>query len=146
MRQGLSADSLATGLAAGAVCGVFPILGLSTLLCIAVGTVFRLNHVALQTANYLVYPLQLILLLPLFRAGAALFGIEVPVHNVEEIIAMTRDDIWHALGLFWDVSWRAMIVWVMLAFPTVWVVSRSLRPLLHYLERRISRSKSEDSL
>lgn len=74
LAEGLTPDRLALGLAAGFVLGLFPIIGATTLLCVAAGFVFRLNHVALQLANHLAYPLQLPLVLAFVRLGERLVG------------------------------------------------------------------------
>jgi uncharacterized protein (DUF2062 family) len=74
LAEGLTSDRLALGLAAGLVLGLFPIVGATTLLCVAAGFAFRLNHVALQLANHLAYPLQLPLILAFVRIGEWLVG------------------------------------------------------------------------
>lgn len=72
--QGVPPERLALSLALGGALGVFPVVGTSTLLCIALGIALRLNHVALQAANQSMYLVQLALL-PLFlRVGQALAG------------------------------------------------------------------------
>jgi uncharacterized protein (DUF2062 family) len=72
--QGLSPEGLALSLAVGVVLGLFPILGTTTLLCLVAGATLRLNHVALQLAQQLVYPLQLALILAFVRLGERLVG------------------------------------------------------------------------
>jgi uncharacterized protein (DUF2062 family) len=74
LKEELTPDKLALGLAAGLVFGLFPIIGATTLLCVAAGFAFRLNHVALQLANHLAYPLQLPLILVFVRLGERLVG------------------------------------------------------------------------
>jgi uncharacterized protein (DUF2062 family) len=63
-------ERIAFSLALGATLGLFPIFGTTTLLCLAVGVAFRLNHPALQLANQLMYPVQLPLLLVFVHVGA----------------------------------------------------------------------------
>ena len=74
LAQGLTPERLALSLALGLVLGLFPIVGATTLLCLAAGFAFRLNHVALQLANHLAYPLQVPLLLAFVRLGEGLVG------------------------------------------------------------------------
>jgi uncharacterized protein (DUF2062 family) len=50
LAQGLTPERLALSLAVGLVLGLFPVVGLTTLLCLAAGFAFRLNHVALLSA------------------------------------------------------------------------------------------------
>lgn len=74
LKQGTSPERLSLSIAFGVTLGVFPILGSTTLLCFAAGVVFRLNHPALQLINYVVYPLQIPLILVFVRLGENLLG------------------------------------------------------------------------
>ena len=69
LRTGLTPRELAWSTAAGLVLGVLPMPGITTLLGLGVALLFGLNQPALQLANYLAYPLQLVLLVPFFRMG-----------------------------------------------------------------------------
>src|SRR6267143_1282461 len=73
LRQGVTPEKLALGLAIGGALGVFPALGCTTLLCTIVAIVLRLNLPAIQIVNYFVYPIQIALLVPFFRLGEKLF-------------------------------------------------------------------------
>ena len=72
LRYGVTPEKVAISLALGAAFGVFPIVGTSTLLCFAAALLFRLNHPAIQLANYLMYPFQLPLILVYVRLGETL--------------------------------------------------------------------------
>ena len=72
LEQGLSAHQLALAVAFGATIGILPTLWGTSLLCFLLAWVFRLNHLAVQSANYLVYPLQLILFVPFSLWGLTL--------------------------------------------------------------------------
>jgi uncharacterized protein (DUF2062 family) len=72
--SGISPQKLALTLALGATLGIIPALWGATLLCVGVALLFRLNQAAIQIINYLVYPLQLALLVPYYRLGGVLFS------------------------------------------------------------------------
>jgi uncharacterized protein (DUF2062 family) len=74
LRNGHSPERIAFSLAAGATLGLFPIFGTTTLLCVAAGVAFRLNHAALQLADQLMYPVQFPLILVFVHTGAFLLG------------------------------------------------------------------------
>jgi hypothetical protein len=61
LRMGATPERLAWSIAAGVLIGINPVLGSTTVLAIAVASVFRLNYVASQVGNHLVYPLELLL-------------------------------------------------------------------------------------
>src|SRR5947209_172719 len=70
LRMGASPEKLAWSIAAGLLIGINPLLGSTTLLCLAIAFIFRLNVAASQLGNHVVYPLQLLLLLPFIRLGS----------------------------------------------------------------------------
>ncbi|HJZ99519.1 MAG TPA: DUF2062 domain-containing protein [Candidatus Solibacter sp.] len=61
-------------LVVGLVIGVFPIMGIPTVLCLLASLGLRLNTLALQLLNNITSPLQWALLLPFARAGAWICG------------------------------------------------------------------------
>jgi uncharacterized protein (DUF2062 family) len=115
LKQGITPEKIALSLALGIVLGIFPVIGVTTLLCIAAAFLFKLNLPAIQLVNYLVYPLQLVLLLPFYRAGEWLFRAEHLPLSVKEILAMMDEDLWETILFLWETTANAMVVWVLLA-------------------------------
>jgi hypothetical protein len=71
---GLAAEEVALIVAVGFVFGTLPVYGVPTFLCAAAALALRINLPALQIVNQLVTPLQLALLVPMVRVGAAVAG------------------------------------------------------------------------
>ena len=74
LKQGMDPSRLSLALTSGAIIGVFPILGIATVECGGVAAFFRLNHPAIQLANYVVFPMQLVLFFPFLTLGEAVTG------------------------------------------------------------------------
>jgi len=74
LKQGVEPSRLSLALASGSVIGVFPVLGIATIACTGVAALYRLNLPAIQLANYIVFPLQIILFFPFLYIGEALTG------------------------------------------------------------------------
>jgi hypothetical protein len=72
LSQGLSAHQLALAVAVGLTIGVLPTIWGSSLICVLISWRLGLNQLAVQTINYLVYPLQLILFVPFAIWGCRL--------------------------------------------------------------------------
>src|SRR5580698_196473 len=70
LRMGASPEKLAWSLSVGFIIGINPILGSTTVLCLLVAFIFRLNVAASQIGNHLTYPLQVLLLIPFIRLGS----------------------------------------------------------------------------
>ena len=71
--QGVSPRKLAFTISLGFFIGTVPAVWGSALICAGLAAVFRLNHLGIQAANHLVYPLQLALIVPFYRIGADIF-------------------------------------------------------------------------
>lgn len=82
MSCGLAPQPLAMTLCLGCAFGVMPLLWGVSLFLIALAHTFRLNHLVLQSLSYLLWPLQLLLLVPFATLGNRLlpWGEPLPVH------------------------------------------------------------------
>jgi uncharacterized protein (DUF2062 family) len=130
LTQGVSPAKLALGLALGVALGVFPVLGTTTVLCALAAAGLRLNQPAVQVANYLAYPLQLALLVPLFQAGAWLFG-EPPVSfTLSQIQAALAADASGTIARYLGANLRAVAAWALLATPAAAALYLALHAVL----------------
>jgi uncharacterized protein (DUF2062 family) len=131
LKQGITPEKIALTLALGGVIGIFPILGATTFLCAVVGVWLRLNQPVIQLVNYLVYPVQLALLIPFYRAGERLFGAEpVPIVNVPELIGRFGADPWQFVLDYGRVGLYGIAVWALVAAPLVALAYLALKPAL----------------
>ena len=133
LRQGITPEKLALSIAWGVVIGIFPIVGTTTLLCTIVALVLRLNLPVIQLANWLVYPLQLVLVAPFFVAGAYLFGSEPFTQDARELIVLFQDDLLNAVVLLKDILLNAVLVWLCIAPVGIIGMYCILKPVLKRL-------------
>lgn len=115
MTCGLTPQKLALTLCIGASIGILPLLWGTSLLCILLAHLLRLNHVALQSVNYLLYPLQLALLVPFLKLGAWLFpwGPPIPPDMLSTVMSSPGSSL-HLLG--WIVL-KSLAAWLVTALP-----------------------------
>src|SRR5450755_3135078 len=73
LRMGATPRTLAWSIAAGLLIGINPIIGTTTILCLAAAASFRLNVVASQIANHAMFPLELVLVIPFIKLGSRVF-------------------------------------------------------------------------
>lgn len=130
LKQGISPRQLALSLAIGAAIGVFPILGTTTVICAAVALGFRLNLVAIQVANYVVYPLQLLLMIPFVRIGERLFGATPLPLSLDQIAAVFRAGVWHALTTLSTSLGHAVVGWAITAPLAAVLLFAALQPVM----------------
>ena len=129
LRHGLSPEGLAWSLAVGVAIGIIPLFGTSTMLCVGAAFAFRLNQPAMQLANYLAYPLQILLILPFIRLGERLFGaphLPLSLALLEEAL---RVDARGAIRLFWASLWHASVAWLLVVPIPVILVAWGLSPV-----------------
>lgn len=141
LRQGVTPERIALSLVIGVLIGVMPVLGVTTMLCFILALPLRLNMVAIQSVNWLVYPIQIALLLPFYRGGEWLFRAPRLGLMPSDIKALFESGILHAISTLWDTTLRAMVVWLLVSAILAPLLYAILRPLLHRLmtERMQSR-------
>jgi uncharacterized protein (DUF2062 family) len=144
LRQGVTPEKMALSLALGVALGVFPVLGTTTALCALVAFIWRLNLPAIQIVNYFVYPLQLALLIPFFRAGEKLFGAPRLPLSGAQIYAMVHASAWGTTRFLWTTIWHAAVVWCLITPVFVGLAHVLLVPLLQRVLGRTLKERAAD--
>jgi uncharacterized protein (DUF2062 family) len=115
IKQGANAEGLAQSLAAAATIAVIPILGATTALCVMVGLRWRLNQPVMQAVNYLLYPLQIILLPVFLYAGALLFGVDPVSFDPKTVFSEFTSEPTLFMSKYGMAGLRACLVWFLVA-------------------------------
>ena len=136
LRQGVTPEKIALSIALGIALGLFPVLGTTTILCALAALVLRLNLPAIQIVNYFVYPLQIVLLLPFYRAGQWLFGAPHAQLSLAQIRALAGAGMEAAISTLWVTIWHGAVVWCLLAPVFVAGAYVLLVPLFRWTLRR----------
>jgi hypothetical protein len=133
LQEGMSVKKIALSIALGVALGIFPVLGSTTILCAIAAFVFRLNLPAIQVVNYVVYPLQLILLAPFYAAGSWLFqGRNLP-RIQENVIDLLKNDFWGNMANLWDLTLYAAFAWLIISPFLILLLYGLLKPAVHSL-------------
>ena len=142
LRQGITPEKIALSIALGAVLGIFPVLGSTTILCAAAAFVFRLNLPAIQLVNFLIYPLQLILFLPFLQAGSRITGAARVTLSMKEVFGMIKSDPWSLIKMLWSASLGAMAIWIMMSPLVIAAIYFTLAPVLRRVRRSIALARA----
>ncbi len=132
LRNGASPRRLAWSIAVGILVGVNPLLGSTTVLCLAVAFACRLNLATSQLVNHAMYPFQLLLLLPFLRISAWLFHSPPFTLAPTALIHAARIHPIDLIRSVWVWEWHAMVLWAALALL---LVAPLAELLLHILRR-----------
>jgi uncharacterized protein (DUF2062 family) len=137
LRQGLTAEGLALALALGVATGLFPVIGTTTVLGLATAGALRLNLPALQLANWMAYPAQIALIVPLVRLGEWLAGAPPVSFSVAEVVASTAADPVGTLGRFGLTGLHGILGWIAVVPVVVLVLYRAFLPALRGVQVRL---------
>ena len=121
-RQGLTPHKLSMTCALGIVIGIFPIFGTTTLLCFAIAITFRLNIAVIQLVNYLVAPIQLLLIIPFIKVGTILFHLNPIPYDVAQLELLFRNDFLHLMKELGLALILGTGVWASFSIPLYFVL------------------------
>lgn len=116
LQSGLTPQKLALTFCLGIAIGILPILWGTMVLCAICGYAFRLNQVALQAVNYLVYPLQIVLFIPFCLLGSRLFpwGPTIPPALLPTLL---HGHLTASMNLLGWITLKATAAWLITAVP-----------------------------
>lgn len=137
--QGLSCEKLALSIALGITLGTFPVLGMTTILCMVAALTLKLNLPVVQFANYFVYPLQIMLLVPYYRLGNLFFNAQqgMRLDTLKEMLTgITHKE---AITMLLDSTLNAIGAWIMISPLALALLYAGLKPVLIRLKSRSSR-------
>lgn len=143
LRQGVTPEKIAAAIAIGCVLGIFPVIGSTTLLCALASVGLGLNLPLIQLVNCVIYPLQLILLIPLLEWGQRLFGAPPLPITLPLIFEMIRTSVWQTVATLGTATARAIVVWALVSLVAAPVIYLALVLLLRLAARgRLAALKS----
>jgi uncharacterized protein (DUF2062 family) len=133
LRTGLSPEDLALAIAVGFVLGCLPLWGISSMLCLGVAASLRLNLMAMQAANWLALPLQILLLFPFRRFGEWVLRSQASTHGFE-LRFPSYTSFPPVLSAVGALLVHALAGWMLLALPAALVLRFVLAALFRRLQ------------
>jgi uncharacterized protein (DUF2062 family) len=131
LRQGTTPEKLALSLALGITIGLVPVLGVSTAVCALVALALRLNMPAIQLVNYLLAPLQLLLVIPFLRLGEWLAQAPRFPITIDSGLTLLSQGVMQAVTVLSSAILHATLGWLVLAPFAAFALYVTLRPILH---------------
>ena len=126
--QGNSPRRLALTLALGFTIGCFPVVGIPTAICAVLALGLRLNLPAIQAANYVVMPRQLVLIVRFVRLGGWLLASGPSnASNAGGLLHMSPHQLLSSLS---GLAAHAVLGWLILAVPAVVLMTFTLTLVL----------------
>jgi uncharacterized protein (DUF2062 family) len=131
LRQGATPEAVSAAVVVAFALAIVPVIGVTTLLCLLAGRLFRLNHIVMQVVNHVSYPLQLILLVPFVRLGETLTGADPIALSPTALIDEFNRSFGGFVAQFWKAYLHGLLGWALTVPLLCW--------LLHLLFRRLFR-------
>jgi uncharacterized protein (DUF2062 family) len=135
--QGITPEKIALSIALGVVCGLFPIMGATTLLCVGAALALRLNQVAIQVVNYLMSPLQVAGILLFVRFGEWLLGAAPVPLSPAELVRSFRANPAAFLTRFGWTGVHGILGWAVVAPFVALALYAAVVPLLRRAGGRV---------
>jgi uncharacterized protein (DUF2062 family) len=128
-KQGLTPKDLIKSIIVSGLISTIPILGVSTFMITTVSLKTKLNLPVMIALSYLMWPVQILLIIPFIRIGQFIFSVPKSHHSVEEIISSFQTSFFGTLShlsfellcglggwLLTAVPFAVLIYWVSLLF------------------------------
>ncbi|KAJ3148348.1 hypothetical protein HDU86_007457 [Geranomyces michiganensis] len=148
LRAGTSPDGLAMSITMAIVFGLFPVLGITSILCFLTAWRFGLNTPIMQAINLVLTPLDVALSLPFMRIGEKILGRdELPLSPSELIAYLKEVGFAAAIGTLLQGLGCAIVGWMFVMAPAGVALYYLLRPLLKIvMKRRQAAAELDDPL
>jgi uncharacterized protein (DUF2062 family) len=139
LRMGATPRTLAWSITVGLLVGINPIVGTTTVFCLAATLPFRLNLVAAQIANHAMFPLELVLVIPFIRLGALAFHTAAMPLSPHLFFQTARRAPLALARQLWLWEWHALVLWAAIAVVAAPLLVAVLTPILQRMLMRIQR-------
>jgi|GEM_PF-189619 uncharacterized protein (DUF2062 family) len=115
-KDGLTAEKLALSITIGIISGIFPVIGMTTILSLFLTMLFRQNLLVVQSVQWILALFQVLLIIPFMQFGAYLLSQDAHITIVQINHAFHNGMISgiKTVGIF---HLYAILTWVILAIP-----------------------------
>jgi hypothetical protein len=123
LSQGLSVKKITQSIIFSGLFAVIPLLGTSTFFITVVSVKKKLNLPIMIAFSYVMWPFQILLLIPFMQLGELIFSIPPRNHSIDEIVALYQESFFKLISqLSLDLLY-ALIAWILVAVPIAFVLN-----------------------
>lgn len=117
LKQGLTPKELSQSLIVSGLISTIPIIGVSTFLITTVSLKRKLNLPVMIALSYLMWPIQILLIIPFIRVGEFIFSVPRNHHTVDEIISSFQNSFFQTLSHLSFELFCGLGGWLLTAVP-----------------------------
>lgn len=137
-KQGLSPILISQSIIVSGVFSIIPILGVSTFILTALSIKKKLNLPIMIAISYLMWPIQVLLIIPFIRVGEFIFSVPSTHHTAMEIINSFQNNFFQTLSKLSFELLCGLGGWLLTVVP----VSIGTYALLFLLLKRTAKMKN----
>ncbi|KAI8919867.1 hypothetical protein DFJ77DRAFT_507201 [Powellomyces hirtus] len=131
LRAGTAPDKLAMSMTMAVVFGLFPVLGVTSVLCFLAAWRWGLNTPIMQAINLVLTPVDVALSLPFMRLGETLLHRDpLPLSPSQLLDFLKQAGFWNGIGTLLKGLGCALFGWAFVMAPAGAALYYALRPIL----------------
>lgn len=136
IQDGLSPERIALAITLACCFAIIPLPFTNTFLLLVLAVILRLNHILVQTINYILFPFQILLYLPFYKLGTLITGMNISGKGVNFISVSSFHDIASLGGEFFLTALIAWAVVMIVLGPLMYLaILKALQPSQHRFAR-----------
>lgn len=116
-KDGLSPENLAFSITLGIISGIFPVVGMTTLLSIALTMLFRQNLLIVQSVQWILALVQIMLIIPFMQFGAYILNIHALHISMAQINHAFQPGFLSGIKTVGIFHLYAILTWLILVIP-----------------------------
>ena len=136
LKQGTSPEKLSWSISLGTTLGIFPIMGSTSVVCLAVAHVFKLNQPVVHLFKTLTYPIHLAMILVYIHLGQKLNGLPETPFSITEMMSQFKDSPAQFARDFGMAALYGIEAWAISAIFLIPLLRYASLPLLRKLVRK----------
>lgn len=130
---GIPPDKMAFSITLGVVTGVFPVLGATTAISLLLTMLFRQNILVVQSVQWVMAMLQVILIVPFMQLGAIILKARSVDISLHQISLSFQQGFFTGIKTIGVLHLYAIFTWTLLSIPVAFI--------LYYFFRAVFRKK-----
>jgi uncharacterized protein (DUF2062 family) len=135
LTQGLTPHKIALTVAIGSSIAMFPLLGTTTILCLLVGIVMKLNQPIIQAVNYACTPIHIPFIVYAFRWGDRLFGARHSGFEFRSMMRLLKAHPLDFVATYGETALHAIVIWAVLVPLWATTVYYIMLPIMRGVEQ-----------
>ncbi len=136
LKQGTSPEKLSWSISLGTTLGIFPIMGSTSLVCLAVAHLLKLNQPVVHLFKTLTYPFHLAMILVFIHLGQKLNGVPPLPFSITEMLSQFKDSPTQFARDFGMAALYAVEAWAISAVILIPLIRYASLPILKKLVHR----------